>query len=122
MTSCNFLAIHFLPSSNILITIRLTYCCQKSPFFVVTYLRDYFCSMSQVGKRFMLKNLQVMAEFSTNGILQAITRVDDKKKERVLLVRKKILVRIIMCFHTSFNIYRTSGLRAIQIQIQIYFL
>ena len=70
----------------------------------------------------MLKNLQVMAEFSTNGILQAITRVDDKKKERVLLVRKKILVRIIMCFHTSFNIYSTSGLRAIQIQIQIYFL
>ena len=40
-----------------------------------------------MGESFMLQNGYVRAEFSKDGILQTITTIDDRKKERVNLVR-----------------------------------
>ena len=44
--------------------------------------------MYEVGETFMLQNGYVRAEFNKDGILQTITTIDDRKKEKVNLVRQ----------------------------------
>jgi hypothetical protein len=47
----------------------------------------------EVGESFMLQNGYVRAEFDKNGILQTITTIDDRKKEKVALVSLRDFLR-----------------------------
>ena len=48
--------------------------------------------MYEVGETFMLQNGYVRAEFDKDGILQTVTTIDDRKKEKVNLVNKSNFV------------------------------
>ena len=48
--------------------------------------------MYEVGETFMLQNGYVRAEFDNDGILQTVTTIDDRKKEKVNLVNKSNFV------------------------------